>query len=99
MNFTLIVYNNVADEVESAALYYESRQGGLGLRFLNDWEKALSVLENHPLGYQKKYKTFRQIQLQKFPYLIMYEIDGDNILVYRIINAKRHPNKRFNKKQ
>lgn len=98
MNYTLIVYDSVADEVEAAALYYESQQIGLGLRFLNDWETALDTLAKLPLGYQKKYRSFRQIQLQKFPYLIMFEIEDKLILIYRIINAKQHPAKRYPKR-
>ena len=95
MTYTLVVLDAVTDELQEATLYYESKQSNLGIKLLADWDNTLAALQKNPLGYEKKYKGYRQIQLKKFPYLIVFEIETSTIVVYRFINAHKHPNKRY----
>jgi hypothetical protein len=74
MIYTVDVKESARDNVTEAFLYYESKQQGLGERFLSIWEKHLEVLQKEPKLYQKKYKEFRQLLLKPYPYHIIYEI-------------------------
>lgn len=78
--------------------YYESKQKGLGARFLDYWESHLEMIERNPLLFQKKYKNFRQALIKPYPYHIIYEVDGNAIIIYKVIYAGREPHKRYNKK-
>lgn len=95
MKFRVIVPEGVYEELNRVALYYEEQQKDLGLKFLNDWEDTMSQLSRSPLIYQKKFKEFRGIQFGRFPFLIIFELDKKEIVIYKLIHARRNPKKRF----
>ena len=98
MKYTVDVKELARDNVTEAFLYYESKQQGLGERFLLCWEKHLASLQQEPNLYQKKYKDFRQVIIKPYPYHIIYEIEELVIVVYKVIYAGRHSRKRYTKK-
>jgi hypothetical protein len=97
MKYTLEVLESARDNVVDAFLYYESKQPGLGERFLVCWEKQLKDLQLEPNLFQKKYKDFRQVLIKPYPYHIIYEIDNTVIVIYKVIYARRHPRMRYKK--
>jgi hypothetical protein len=78
-------------------LYYEEQEFSLGEALLDEFESALIKIHVNPEGYEKKYKNFRQAMLNRFPYLVLFEIDEKHIVIYRFINARRHPQKDLRK--
>lgn len=96
--FKVIITEGVYVELNEAALYYESKQFDLGLKFVIDWQDAMNQLKVSPLLFQKKYKQFRSIQLKHFPYVLIYEIEDAEIYVYRLTHSRRNPKKVFKKK-
>ena len=97
MKYEIIIPHSVYEELNEAALYYESKQNDLGVKFLLDWELAMKLIKNTPLHYQKKLKEFRSIKLSNFPYLLIFEIEGKKIIVYRLVNARMNPKRIFKK--
>ena len=93
--FKIIIAESVYLELNEAAMYYESKQLDLGLKFILDWEEATHHLKVSPLLFQKKHKQFRSIQLKYFPYVLIYEIEGMEIYVYRLSHSHRNPKKIF----
>jgi hypothetical protein len=71
MNYKLDVKETANKDVVKAVKHYESKQEGLGERFLNSWEQTLELLKYDPNIYQKKHKNFRQILIKPFPYHII----------------------------
>ena len=98
MSFTLLIHEEALTEIQEAVLYYELQQQELGDRFLSDWEDALVLLAKHPLSFQRANENFRQLSLQKFPYMIIYEIEGKIVNIYKLICSKSHPDKRYKKR-
>jgi hypothetical protein len=97
MKYSLIILDEVYNELNESALYYEELQLSLGVALVDEFESALTKIHVNPEGYEKKYKNFRQAMLNRFPYLVLFEIDGKHIVIYRFINARRHPQKRYTK--
>jgi transcription antitermination factor NusA-like protein len=95
MNYGIEIKETAREDAVEAFLYYEGRQPGVGNRFLDKMELLLSDIEKHPKHYQEKYKQFRQALIKPFPYLIVFEIDAKIIVVHKVINAARHPRKRY----
>ena len=95
MIYTLQIHENVFWEVKDAVDYYDFIQEGLGRKLISDWEATLLLISKYPLSFQTTQRNYRQILLQKFPYLINYEVEGSKINVYKFINAKKHPSKRY----
>jgi hypothetical protein len=97
MTYEVVIPENVYKELNEAAIYYEERQRALGQKFLEDWVDIMDLLVRAPLLYEKKFKEFRSIQFQTFPFLIIFEVEGKNIVLFRLIHEKRNPSKRFRK--
>jgi len=56
---------------------------------LDDAKKAiLSNPRTYRIRYQKKVRSF---VLDRFPYLILYIVEGKNINVISVFNTHRHP--------
>ena len=76
-----------------AAVYYEQQQHGLGERFVLALEDTYRKILEHPYyyGYVSKQYEFRDICLQHFPYVVVYQILDGDILVLDVFNTSRKP--------
>jgi hypothetical protein len=95
MKFSIEIKELAKKGAIEAFLYYESQQKQLGERFLDKMELVLNGISNHPKLYPEKYKSFRQALIKPFPYLIIFEIIDQSIIVYKVVFAKRHPDKLY----
>ncbi len=95
MIYKVIIPESVYEELEEATVYYEEVEYGLGLSFFYNWETSIEYLKNNPLLFQKRRKQLRSIKINRFPYLIIYEVVKNNVFVYRLIQARKQPRKVF----
>jgi hypothetical protein len=98
MKFELIIPEIVEAEIDEAAKYYDKKQDGLGNKLYNELTEALSFIEKNPLSFQKSRKEYRHALLVTFPYLIIFWVYENKILVYKFIHTKQHPAKRYKKR-
>ncbi|MFI5151093.1 MAG: type II toxin-antitoxin system RelE/ParE family toxin [Bacteroidia bacterium] len=98
MKYLVKVLPLASDHITEAFQWYEAQESGLGYDFLAEWESALAFISHFPEGCQRRYKNFRQAKIKRFPYLLVYELNLNKIVIYNVINARRHPSKRFKKK-
>lgn len=99
MKYQLQILEEVYKEIDEAGDYYFLQQPGLEMKLFKDWEQAVQDILESPEGFQKQRKNFRQILLKNFPYIIVYEILDSYIIIYRFINAKKHPIKRYTRRK
>ncbi len=78
-------------ELKEAYSYYNSRLPGLGDRFLQSFKDAVLLIEKIPLGWRKISENTRRINFNEFPYLILYVIDNDTIVITYICHNHRNP--------
>ncbi|MGV9012245.1 MAG: type II toxin-antitoxin system RelE/ParE family toxin [Flavobacteriales bacterium] len=76
-------------EWQGAAWHYDLERHGLGVRFDKAVEAALEHLSIVAAHYQVRENGFRYAPVIKFPYLIVFEIDDDMIVVYNIYHSSR----------
>ncbi len=76
-----------------AYLFYEKQSEGLGDRFLSEVENALNQVSLNPTHYtySDATNTLRDVALEHFPYIIIFQVFNDNIVVYNIYHTKRKP--------
>ncbi|MGE4513827.1 MAG: type II toxin-antitoxin system RelE/ParE family toxin [Chryseobacterium sp.] len=82
------------DDLLEAALWYESQQIGLGKKFVQKVESYFIRIQNNPLHFPLKKENLREAYIQKFPYVIIYQIIGDNIIVFSVFNTHQNPTKK-----
>lgn len=95
MKYSLAIKESARKGAVDAFLYYENQQANLGDRFLDKMELLLNNITKQPKLYSEKYKQFRQALIKPFPYLIIFEIIEETIVVHKVIYAKRNPNKLY----
>lgn len=85
--------NAEADLLE-AALWYESQQTGLGEKFAQKVESYFFRIQNNPLHFPLKKGNLREAYIQKFPYVIIYQIIENNIIVFAVFNTHQNPERK-----
>ena len=78
-------------DLAEARDWYESQRGGLGLRFVVTTLTALSLLtdeaERHPMYSRRT----RRLLVPGFPYLVLYLVESDRVIVTGVFHTGRHP--------
>lgn len=95
MGSKLIIEPDAQAEIDKAIEWYESRQVGLGLDFLNYLDGYFQTLKNGKALFEiKKKPVFRELPLKRFPYVIIYEEFRNQIIVYSVFNTSQDPIKK-----
>ena len=74
-------------------LYYEEQQDGLSERFLSDLYDAYINIAAHPHYYSfiSSDKKIRDLKLKHFPFVVIYEIIHQQVIVIDVFNTHRKP--------
>jgi toxin ParE1/3/4 len=73
----------------SAKGWYDQHRPGLGDEFLLSVADTLKRLEEAPEEFPVYYRGFRRAFTAVIPYKIFYRLDGQTIIVFRILHAAR----------
>lgn len=74
--------------------YYEKERTGLGDRFLQALNRCYGDLERNP-NFQIRKSQYRYRQLHRFPYRVIYVVEGSLVHIYTIRHMSRRSSKRF----
>lgn len=87
-----VVFRHAARaEFDSAALWYEERQPGLGTQFVAEIERAVNLASRNPESFPVKHGVIRSVQVRRFPYSVFFRPEGDQIVVLAVFHARRDP--------
>jgi toxin ParE1/3/4 len=79
------------EEMIEAALFYEAAAESLGDDFLDDVQRAINSVRDHPdLGVAVAY-GLRRILLRRFPFSIIYATEQADIVVVAVAHQRRAP--------
>ncbi len=93
MKYKLIITQNALQDEMEAYHYYEDIRPGLGDKFLESLENRYNALSEHPdyYSYSDSNKIIRDVAIDVFPYLIIYEVSGNYVIVFTIHNTYKKP--------
>jgi len=74
-----------------AATHYEGQRAGLGSDFAAEVDRVANVLRNHPSLGEKLDRTHRRIPLRRFPYALIYRVDGESVGIIAVAHLRRRP--------
>jgi plasmid stabilization system protein ParE len=74
------------DDVDAAYVHYETRQRGLGERFVDELKRVVKRIEENPLLYGDVCHGIRAAMLRRFPFVIYYREQSGQLLII----AARH---------
>ncbi len=78
-------------ELNDAANYYNAQSLGLGNTFLDEVQRAVDQILEHPEAAPLVNRLVRRKLIPRFPYGVMYSITPDSIRILAIANLKRRP--------
>ena len=90
MNFSLS--GSAQRDIDSAEAFYARERRELAARFIEEVERALTLLQAHPALGQRFGKQHRRFPLHDFPFFVNYRIDDAKALI-RVV-AISHQNRR-----
>ena len=76
-------------DLEEARDWYEARRACLGDEFLGAVADAMMLLETTPEQFPVYHDPFRRVLTRRFPYKVFFVIEGDAVIVFRILHAAR----------
>jgi plasmid stabilization system protein ParE len=77
--------------VEDAYWWYERQRSGLGLEFLLAFDAAVERLRRLPEGHELVARRTRKALLRRFPYLVLYAVEAERVLITAVFHARRDP--------
>jgi toxin ParE1/3/4 len=78
-------------EFRESAVFYESRQAGLGDRFVSAVEVAIDRILASPQTGRVLEDDVRRYLTKVFPYAVLYSIESDYILIVAVMHCHREP--------
>ncbi len=81
-------------DIELAFAWYEKQRIGLGFNFLDCIESAVKAIIENPDMYRVYYSNFRGCVIRRFPFLIFYTIENNEVVVHSVFDSRQDTNKR-----
>jgi toxin ParE1/3/4 len=87
-----IVVSSVASQhIDAVYNWYESKQIGLGNRFLSGLSTTFQKIQRTPAGYRIIHEPHRRLIMSKFPYGVFYEEQETRIIISGVLHTARNP--------
>jgi plasmid stabilization system protein ParE len=78
-------------EVDEAFIWFDERAEGKGLEFLDELDRVVRLVKAHPLASPEIEPEIRRCLFARFPYSLVYGIEGEMIIVIAVAHSHREP--------
>ena len=89
MNYQFL--SPAAVELREGIEYYESQSPGLGLRFLDQVEAAITLIQKYPDAWRQVSENHRMCRVKVFPYGLIYTKKDQLIQISAVMHLHRDP--------
>ncbi len=79
------------EEANEAFNWYEDRQPGLGMEFYRELTRCFEFIIEQPLLARVAYRGLRKRKLDRFPYLVIYDVNDNELSVVSVFHGHRNP--------
>ncbi len=93
MSYSLRLAIEAQYEEVGAYNYYEEIRTGLGDDLLSELEKCYIKIAEHPFyySYLENSTILRHTRVDRFPYIVIYLVSGQHIIILSVRNTSRKP--------
>ena len=95
--YQLIISEQAEIDIQDAFDWYQMQSEFAAAFFIERLQEGLQVLSTRPFIFQTIYSTYRQVVLNPFPYVIIFEATENFVVVYRVFHTSQNPKKKFKK--
>ena len=91
MSRTLVLRRVAQREFDEAADWYAQQQSSLGAEFIDEVNRTLVDVRDHPEFYAVVHDDLREALVRRFPYAVYYRVEPDQVVVVAVIHTARDP--------
>lgn len=95
MNWRVHVRRAAEKDIAAIRDWYDAKRPGLGNEFLVAASRTLLRLEQSPEHFPLYYKEFRRALTARFPYKVFFTIQGDLVIVFRVLHSAQDYTRRL----
>ena len=97
MQFDLFITPVALSETDDAYDFYETKSEGLGDRFIESLETTYKKISHLPksYGFISKSKDLRDVKVKDFPFVVIFQIFGNRVIILRVFNTSRKQPTKF----
>lgn len=81
------------EDIARAHGWYEERRDGWGAVFEAEVIACCRYIAQTPQGFPKAYGSFRRIGMKRFPYVLIYRVIGEEVIIFRVLHGRRDRDK------
>jgi hypothetical protein len=78
-------------ELREAVRYYNAQRVHLGEEFRDEVWETIQRIKNFPVAWHPLSVSIRRCQMNRFPYGLIYEPSGDEIVIIAVAHLHRTP--------
>jgi plasmid stabilization system protein ParE len=78
-------------EFRESVRYYEDKAPGLGIAFIAEVDRVAAVVASQPSIGRLVDDELRKFVLRRFPYNVIYAVEGDEVVITAVAHHKRRP--------
>ena len=79
------------DDLNDGFWFYESQESGLGDYFATQLKADIEGLKITGGIHRQSYKDYHRLLSRVFPYAIYYTMSDDGVVVWAVVDCRRHP--------
>ncbi len=89
MSYNIVIQTEAIVDLQQAFIWYEAKREELGYMLLEEIEICYQKLSEHPYNYTYINERYRRIKVNRFPYLIIYEIEEESVIINSVHHVKQ----------
>jgi plasmid stabilization system protein ParE len=78
-------------DLHESIKFYNEQSEGLGQDFYQTVVSAFERIKNNPGQFPKLYQEMRKVSIKRFPFLVFFEVKGDNCYILGIFHSSQNP--------
>ncbi len=90
-SYHLVIHDEAKVEITDAYYWYELQQPDLGEKLLEVLDDCFESITSNPKKFPKKLKNMRLAVIKDFPYVVVFEIKQNEIIIYAFFHTSRNP--------
>jgi hypothetical protein len=90
-----IFTENAMADVVKQAMYYDDKEKGLGIRFMDEITLAAEEISKMPKAFASSYKSTRERKTKHFPYKLIYTLEEGIIYIHAVYGCKANPKNKY----
>ena len=87
----VVFHPGASEDYAAAFAWYYSRGSALASDFEREIERAIRLISQNPLRWPRFDEQRRRLIIRKFPYAIIYEPYGEQVIILAVAHGKRKP--------